>query len=148
MRTFIILVAFCGSVFGYHYDICQDRQYGTFLKDYTSCKSYIACADKYSIYGDCPEDLLFNEANGMCDYSENVKCNVCSPTGVKTYGVEGSCDTFVRCMNGVGQYLKCSQGLYFDKHIGSCNIKEQVDCVQKICAHGNGYVESHESCRS
>lgn len=146
MLNFIVLATLFGCAFGQFYDICQDKPFGAFIKDFTSCKSYIACAEKYSIYGDCPDGLMFDEEKGMCDYADTVKCNVCPPVGLQSFSIKGSCDKFVRCVNGVGNYMKCSAGLFFDQKLGSCNVRHEVDCEQDICESGEKFVPSHEDC--
>lgn len=132
---------------GQRIDICVNQSDGTFLKDHTDCKRYIACVGGRSLYGSCPDQLLFNSTRSACDYSNRVQCSSCPRTGTKTFALEGSCRRYVRCISGSAEYLECPNDLFYDQTREACNLQADVDCTEKICqANGDYLVASKEDC--
>lgn len=146
----ILVVGLVGCVLanvGNSVDLCNKQADGTFYKDFTDCKRYIACVGGRSLHGSCPDQLLFNSTTASCDYSSRVHCSSCPRTGMKTYGLAGSCSKYVRCLSGVAEYLQCPDDLYYDERSDSCNLQSEVDCVEPICTGSGSYViGSKEDC--
>lgn len=134
---------------GTKFDICSNHPTGSFFKDFSDCKGYIACVDGHSVYGTCPDHLLFNGTTSACDYSDQVECNSCPRTGVTTFPLKGSCRKYVRCISGQAEYLECPSNLFYDKSVDSCNLQANVDCTEQICdGHGSYLTASKEDCAS
>lgn len=148
------MLIFVGCLIGCVYssakiDICHNQEDSTFLKDYSDCKGYIACVNGHSMYGSCPDKLLFNSTTSTCDFSENVQCSSCPRAGVSTFKIEGSCRKYVRCIGGKAEYMECPSNLYYDKTQDGCNLQSQVDCDESICEPRGVYLTaSREDCGS
>lgn len=129
------------------FDICATHANGKFFRDHTDCKRYIACVNGVSMFGSCPDQFLFNGNTSSCDYSHAVHCNSCPRSGLKTFGVDGSCRQYVRCISGHAEYLECPGDLYYDHSTGTCNLQSQVDCTERLCAGTGVYnMPSNEDC--
>lgn len=129
------------------YDICSDKGTGRFYRDYTDCKSYVACVNGVSMFGSCPGQFLFNANSSTCDYPQNVECHTCPRSGMKTFPIAGSCRQYVRCLAGQAEYLECPGDLYYDKSTDTCNFQSEVDCTESLCLVSGQYnVTSKEDC--
>lgn len=134
-------------VSGSRIDICAEQPDATFFKDFSDCKRYIACVGGRSMFGSCPDQLLFNSTRSTCDYSQQVHCNSCPRTGSKTIAMEGSCRRYVRCSGGTADYLECPNDLFYDPKRESCNLQSEVECTERTCQKSGSYmVANKEDC--
>lgn len=142
-----VALAIISATSGVQFDICNDQPTGHFFKDYSDCKGYIACVNNHSVFGSCPDKLLFNSTTRACDYSDLVECQSCPRDGVTTFPMSGSCRKYVRCVQGRAEYLECPSNLFYDQSRDSCNVQANVDCVEEICdAFGTYLTASKEDC--
>ena len=137
-----------GAAFGsQQIDICSHDKDGKFYGDFSSCRNYIACVNGNSVFGTCPDGLLFNTTESMCNYASQVKCQECPRAGIEYFPMQKSCSRYIRCIAGAAEHFECPAGFFFDKTTSSCNYKDKVDCEESICQYSGEYiVPSHESC--
>ena len=91
-----------------------------------NCNMYFQCANGHR-YPDqsCPEGLLFNSDESVCDWPENVDCGC--EDGIHAH--ETRCDAFYQCANG-HRYpdQECPEGLMYNSEKAYCDWPENVDC--------------------
>lgn len=111
------------------YEICASGETGTFHRDYSTCKSYIACSEGKSYPGECPKEFLFNPEKSACDFPHQVKCDLfCPTTGLTAFNLGKSCTKYIQCSNGKATYEECRSGTIFDSKTKSCLPRERASC--------------------
>lgn len=111
------------------YEICKPKESGTFYRDYSSCKGYIACVDGKSYPGICPGEFLFNAAKSACDFPRNVKCDLkCPGFQNSAFALPNSCTKYISCTRGQAEYMECLPGTLFDTSLKRCNLMQNVYC--------------------
>ncbi|XP_018337851.1 PREDICTED: uncharacterized protein LOC108745930 [Trachymyrmex septentrionalis] len=105
------------------------------------CRFYYKCNNGEKILKTCPRNLYFNPKLRVCDYPENVACNVegnipstSTPTKCKTITEttniphETDCNLYYVCENGVSILKKCSPNLVFNPILKVCDFPENYVC--------------------
>ncbi|KAG5333631.1 PE1 protein, partial [Acromyrmex heyeri] len=105
------------------------------------CRFYYKCNDGEKILKSCPRNLYFNPKLRVCDYPENVVCNVegnipNTSTTIKCEAItettniphETDCNLYYVCENGVGILKKCSPNLVFNPILKVCDFPENYVC--------------------
>uniref|UniRef100_A0A182K8X5 Chitin-binding type-2 domain-containing protein n=1 Tax=Anopheles christyi TaxID=43041 RepID=A0A182K8X5_9DIPT len=108
---------------------CQGQPNYRFVADTTSCYRYFTCVNGEAVAQECPVPFVFIEASQSCDYGDRNACVNCPPTGIKNFGVSGSCTKFIQCIEGVHFSRECPPGTAFDSVSGQCNLATVVNCV-------------------
>lgn len=123
----VVTVAIIAIASGY--EICKPDESGTFHRDYSSCKGYIACSKGTAYPGKCPGDYLFNEARSTCDFAHNVRCTlVCPAAGNTAFRLPNSCSKYISCVRGKATHVECPAGYLFDSKTKKCQTMQTVDC--------------------
>lgn len=89
-------------------DPCMNQLEGVFISNPRGCAWFNRCAERKSIEGRCPPDLIFNAAKSLCDYPENVECDLddrvidttCTGSGIKFLPSLYSCSKYTICFDG------------------------------------------------
>ncbi|XP_018053081.1 PREDICTED: uncharacterized protein LOC108690346 [Atta colombica] len=105
------------------------------------CRLYYKCNNGEKILKTCPRNLYFNPKLRVCDYPENVACNVeenipstSTPIKCKTITEttniphETNCNLYYVCDNGVSILKKCSPNLVFNPILKVCDFPENYVC--------------------
>lgn len=113
------------------------------------CNTYYDCKGGRGTKKTCPNGLHFSRITRMCDWPVSSGCDkeheylktsdyqLGEPTNEiecpdKTchclYPSPTDCSIYYRCTLGVPTKEYCAEGLYFDLDIGTCNLKENVQC--------------------
>lgn len=110
----------------------------------TECNLYYQC-DHGIRFPDqeCPSGLLFNPELLVCDWADNVDCANDEDAEVAPevdpevdpecddgiYSVEGECNMFYQCENGIRyENQACPDGLVFNESKAQCDWPDNVDC--------------------
>lgn len=110
--------------------ICQGRPGGFFVQDVMMCNGFFHCNPAgVATHGTCQNPWYFSQPLQRCLNQQDVQCFQC-PAGQPFVDLpfEGSCNTFVRCIDNQQRHLQCGAGLQFDPTIGSCNHANLVNC--------------------
>lgn len=147
----MLTVAIGFIAFGAAYEVCQPNETGTFHRDYSSCRGYIACQNGKSYPGQCSDQYFFNEAKATCDFPYNVKCTlVCPDTGNTAFRFPNSCSKFISCMHGKATHMECPAGYLFDTKTKDCQSMHVAECPHnnKQCPDRrvNNTFASNEKC--
>ncbi|GAB0098658.1 hypothetical protein DMENIID0001_144270 [Sergentomyia squamirostris] len=116
--------------------MCENVQNNHFLKDFNRCENYYVCVNGVAHEGACPEPFFFNEATQACDHQRNVACRNCEQGDSITTMVlpeSKTCDSFVRCIDGERELVKCPGGFIFDETLGRCNLASVTECLAAAC---------------
>ncbi|XP_005183042.1 uncharacterized protein LOC101893311 [Musca domestica] len=71
-----LLIILC-STWAVEFPECENvTEPDTFVSSYRSCAKYVYCSDDASFEGECLGGNYFNQAQGVCDDPENVKCDI------------------------------------------------------------------------
>lgn len=126
----IVLTVAIGCIaLGSAYEVCKPDETGTFHRDYSSCRGYLACHNGKSFHGKCSNEFLFNEKKSSCDFPYNVKCTlVCPENGSTAFRLPNSCSKYISCVRGKGTYMECPVGELFDSKTKICQPMYKVDC--------------------
>ncbi|XP_018373002.1 PREDICTED: uncharacterized protein LOC108767562 isoform X2 [Trachymyrmex cornetzi] len=105
------------------------------------CRFYYKCNNGKKILKTCPRNLYFNPKLRVCDYPENVVCNVegnisstSTPTKCETMTEttniphETDCNLYYVCENGISILKKCSPNLVFNPILKVCDFPENYVC--------------------
>lgn len=107
---------------------------------------YYGCANKVTVYLQCPSNLFFNEITQACDYKDNVPlCTSFSrnvnpgvtikdlnsdylcPNNENTSYSFGACrQNYLVCRNGVGTVSECASNLFYDPLTKFCTHLSSV----------------------
>ncbi|XP_035787624.1 peritrophin-44-like [Anopheles albimanus] len=115
---------------------CDNIPDGRFINDFTACDGFYTCFRGEAFPGTCPEGYYFNEEEQLCDFNWRVKCMLCpdDPNASPTLEpIEGNCDFYTLCFQGIGTLRECAEGLLFDRVLGACTIADRVDCEAALC---------------
>ncbi|XP_035794802.1 uncharacterized protein LOC118467940 [Anopheles albimanus] len=115
---------------------CQNLPDGRFINDFTACDGFFTCFRGEAFPGTCPAGYYFNEEEQLCDFNWRVKCLLCpdDPTAPPTLEpIEGNCDFYTLCFQGIGSLRECAEGTLFDRVLGACAVAETVDCDASVC---------------
>ncbi|XP_055692094.1 protein obstructor-E-like [Lutzomyia longipalpis] len=115
--------------------ICQDVPDRSFLSDFTRCERYFVCVNGVAHTGECPEPFFFNEATQACDHQRNVACRNCPSDAITTMAnpVSKTCDSYVRCISGEREEIRCPVGFIYDETLGRCNLLMKAECFAATC---------------
>lgn len=114
-----------------HPGVCDNVPSRTFIRHPRGCNSYYVCMNGQAYARDCPPGLKF-EVSGICDFPQYVDCGACSPHGVQSIRVPGTCNRYTRCNNGQSTHLQCGDGQYFDTTTLTCRSQHLVNCTETI----------------
>ncbi|PIO57984.1 chitin binding Peritrophin-A domain protein, partial [Teladorsagia circumcincta] len=76
------------------------------------------CLSGVAFSMNCPAGLVFNEANGYCDYLESC---LRSPSVVPAVANSASSISYGKCVNGTAITMSCPAGLVFNELGGYCD---------------------------
>ncbi|XP_068150062.1 chondroitin proteoglycan 2 [Drosophila tropicalis] len=131
--------------------ICQNQTEGTLFPVNGTCNKFYKCNFNCAVEQDCPNNLIYDSSKKMCDYPQNVNCewDYVPPSG-ETAGPSGiacesngrclgeregtylpsvtSCNNYVVCQCECEVEMSCSDGLYWDNVLRTCNYPEKVVC--------------------
>lgn len=99
-----------------------------FLNDYSGCRNYFTCFQRYTFAQKCELGRHFNETLHFCDLEAAVKCVPCPATGSLVYREAGSCTRHVYCINGVAIRVECEAGQVFNVINESCVPEADFKC--------------------
>ncbi|XP_017474424.1 PREDICTED: peritrophin-44 [Rhagoletis zephyria] len=119
-------------------DYCRNRCEGIdgkWITDPASCKGYLYCREGQPIQGYCENDYVFNENDAMCDFAENLSCNVvheiCDlvPEGT-LYRNTADCSKYYKCTKGKSVSTSCARNTHYNVQTKTCG-KQWLDdaCV-------------------
>ena len=119
----------------------------------TDCTAYYQCAHGHR-YPDqyCADGLLFDKSLLVCNWAENVECNLQSSTAPYTTTGEttaaeevcengmypgSACNQFYQCWNGIQlPTMHCPEGLLFSAELLVCDWAENVECENETITTG------------
>ncbi|XP_008551324.1 uncharacterized protein LOC103573857 isoform X1 [Microplitis demolitor] len=108
-----------------------------------SCSNYLNCWDDIVIEQPCPNNLLFNDMTGLCDFEQNVNCGdrpgptpkpSLQPTTRRCpdpngrYRSQTNCSEFYICLAGSPIKFNCPRGLVYNDDVSVCDYPYNVDC--------------------
>lgn len=126
---FIVFVSFLSYASSQHATICDEARLYTFIPDVRDCSAWFFCSVDGPVRGVCSDDLVFNPETRLCDFPQNVQCFKCpSNEGLQQIPMNGSCRSFIRCINGVPFHNICEDGLQFNENTGQCDLPDIVNC--------------------
>lgn len=110
--------------------ICHGRPGGFFVRDVQMCNGFFHCSPaSVPTHGTCQSPWYFSQPQQRCLNAQDVQCFACPPgQPFVDLPFEGSCNTFVRCIDNQQRHLECGPGLQFDPNVGSCNLANLVNC--------------------
>ncbi|XP_050094298.1 peritrophin-1-like [Anopheles aquasalis] len=115
---------------------CENLPDGRFINDFTACDGFFTCFRGEPFPGTCPEGYFFNEEEQLCDFDWRVKCLLCpdDPAAPPTLEpIEGNCEFYALCFQGIGSLRECADGTLFDRVLGACAVADTVDCEASVC---------------
>ena len=101
---------------------------GTYASE-KDCVSYFQCtADGTAYRSQCPSGLHFNRETKVCDWPDNVQCQIgteflakaCLGSGL--FADPDNCQSMYWCVNGRKMVAQCQPNLYFDPYTASCHF--------------------------
>lgn len=131
---YLLVIYVLGSVHGQN-DIptttvgaCHRRPNG-FARDLENCASYFICQNGQAIRGRCPGNMLFDAANEVCWWREDVTCFQCPRNEVYALlPVQNTCFQFYMCWMGRATIHSCPSLLVFDPKLRRCNFPMGTGC--------------------
>lgn len=89
-----------------------------------------------SVPDNTPTPMDQNNSNITCD------CDMCE------LPVLNECNAYILCINKVGVKIYCSPGLYFNRMTGTCDLPENVECLEDNydCSESSGRYLLEGSC--
>lgn len=148
----LLAVLVLGSIPRSEANRCIGRPDGTFVNDFTDCGAFFTCVRQAQVPGRCPDGFYFNEERQLCDNQWNVVCLLCigeepevPPANFATpdfFPIENECRKYTLCANGVGFLRECSPGLMFDPVTRTCDLEQNVDCVESVCPNNINPIEA------
>lgn len=125
-----MFVALITVVSSQHATICDEARLYTFIPDVRDCSAWFFCGEDGPVRGICPDQNLFNPETRLCDFPDNVDCFQCPRNvGLDKIPMNGSCRSFVRCINGNPFQNVCEDGLQFNENTGQCDLPDFVECT-------------------
>ncbi len=124
-----MFVSFISITTSQYATICDEARLHTFIPDVRDCSAWFFCGQNGPVRGVCSNELLFNPKTRLCDFRQNVECFQCpSNDGLQQIAMNGSCRSFVRCINGSPFQNVCEDGLQFNENTGQCDLPNVVNC--------------------
>lgn len=118
-----------------------------FVNDYAGCSRYFSCVNGTPHPVECPDNLWFNLNPLGCFPPGTHPCDACPSTGVTRIGVDGTCDEYTLCINGVGMEGTCAPGTLFSRVEERCVLAEVAECDYLECPlSGSHIVADRTSC--
>ncbi|CAG9133187.1 unnamed protein product [Plutella xylostella] len=139
-------------------EVCSKDESDSLLLPHENCNQFYECSQGKAISFDCPDDLLFNEEKGECDWADKVNCDdrnspsrtqrpVVKPI-VKSYPLDihsaaqksccdGSADLYMAHENCKKYYmcirrslvsLTCPDDLLYNAEKKLCSTAREVEC--------------------
>lgn len=93
-----------------------------------ACDEYVLCMDGETFVDRCPEGHYFSAPTQNCPLIRDVTCTGCATIGVVNLAHPDSCDLYYECIFGRREERKCPEGHRFDRRIGVCNVRDEVEC--------------------
>lgn len=120
---------FVVNVSSQHATICDESRLYTFVPDVRDCSAWFYCGNQGPVRGLCSNPFVFNPITKLCDWPHNVDCFQCpSNVGLHQIPINGSCRSFIRCINGISSQKMCEIGLQFNEITGQCDLTQNVRC--------------------
>lgn len=125
----LLAVALCAGAAVAHPSLaCRNAPHKSFVRNPSGCSWYYVCMNETAHAKECPPGLVF-DVRGKCNFPQDVDCGTCSRFGFQAIRYPDSCRRYIECNNGDRKELECSEGLYFDTELESCNLSHLVDCT-------------------
>lgn len=126
----LVLLSLITVVSSQQATICDEVRMYTFVPDVRDCRGWYFCGLQGPVRGVCSEQQLFNPETNLCDWPHNVDCFQCpSNEGLHKIPMNGSCRSFIRCINGNPFQNVCENGLQFNENTGQCDLTDVVQCT-------------------
>lgn len=107
---------------------CHNRPDG-FARDVTDCRNYFICQNNRATRDRCPNNLLFDAENEICNWPEEVKCFQCPAHRLYSMlPAPRTCNQFYRCWQGRATIHSCPNGLVFNPNNLRCGFLEGSGC--------------------
>lgn len=132
---------------------CPDNNDG-FYRSSTSCSVYFHCTNGLAWKEECPAGLYFDEIAKLCDWPDQVQCNIRIQTPTRNPALRGvsiigpapdyecayngahphetDCLLFYDCWEGNAMLGTCTENMLYDLRYDGCNYASQVDCGDRI----------------
>jgi hypothetical protein len=122
--------------------ICDSQPIGTLVPNPTDCNAFYKCTEYEPEYGNCPENMQFNQDTAICDFQENVSCNVYTDdveeemecpyiddTNVILHKPSKlACERYYICYSGYPTMLTCKPGMWWSQETLMCDLQGKVKC--------------------
>ncbi|XP_055905706.1 peritrophin-44-like [Eupeodes corollae] len=132
---------------------CPLVKNNTYIGDPNDCQGWVFCTNGKAIYGKCNDNLFFDSANGVCDYPENVACNLnvetmCAGLTDIYKSDPNDCSKYCYCKDGETKCNKCPSGQFFDPNTISCVWATSSSCVANspCLLAPNGFIGDGKTC--
>lgn len=139
----VILCATQSITFARSKSICRDRKEGYFYPDLNNCKKFFTCNHRNDTAESRTCDSVtykyFSEEAQSC-LSVDDHCFKCPTSLFSEQRVKGQCQQYIRCIDGIAEYLTCHKGLLFDDKIDACNMGILVRCDPCPISDRNKYI--------
>jgi len=109
-----------------------------FARNTRGCSWFFVCnvdTGEVESQNRCPQDMYFDEEEQVCDYRENVQCDIPSPTtecptenGIFVISHPHSCSKYTGCFDTFENDRICPPGLHFSYYDGDCVDPFLADC--------------------
>ncbi|XP_022221045.2 peritrophin-48 [Drosophila obscura] len=148
---------------------CNILPDGVFIKDSTNCNGWQMCWDGKVLNGTCPGTFYFSASSALCDYPQNVDCDIADSPVIAEKGVcaqagdfvsdNSTCNGYYYCheleLDGqmALEHAVCSDGRFFvAANGGACVPRSMAPCIYDRCVGlGNTTIqlasESDDECR-
>jgi len=102
------------------------------------CDKYYVCDDGKATLHTCEDGLVFDVKKETCDLPHTVNCGqrtelqdprptLNCPRRNGMFEVDGSCDQFSHCTDGLHTLIRCPPGIIFSPELGTCVHPDQTN---------------------
>ncbi|KAH8315283.1 hypothetical protein KR074_003176, partial [Drosophila pseudoananassae] len=132
--------------------VCQGEPEGKLFPVEGKCNMFYKCNYNCAVEQYCPNNLIYDSTNEICNYPQNVECKweytppsgptagpsgtACESNGRCLGQLEGtylnsttSCNGYVVCQCECEVEMSCPVGLYWDQTKKTCNYERNVTCT-------------------
>ncbi|XP_055600645.1 peritrophin-1-like [Uranotaenia lowii] len=137
MKGNILALVLTLSLFGMSSaNLCVGLTEGFFIYA-ADCTKYISCANEQENIMSCPAGYIYDHARVLC--VRGTTCPpvpvtpVCPPTGIEFQAIEGDCEHYIVCSQGVAHTMTCAAGTTFDTPTLKCQLPAASTCLPFKC---------------
>lgn len=136
--------------------LCKNRPRGYYFPDLADCTKSFLCHDSGAVLSASCNYTSYRRYNKYFDEEtqscliDDDHCFKCPQVMISDERVDGVCQQFIRCIDGIPEYKECGKGLLYDGESHSCNHEKDVQCdaCPKNDQHIPTYIADTTSCNA